>query len=238
MAYSVARQRGLLEAGPMEVLVTKLRVQSFSISVDGYGAGPDQDLANPLGVGGMALHQWAFATRTFQNMFGKEEGSEGIDNTFAARGFTNIGAWILGRNMFGPIRGPWPDDSWKGWWGDNPPYHTPVFVLTHHPRPSITMEGGTVFHFVSDGIRAALSRATEAAKGRDVRLGGGVSTIRDYLREALVDEVHLAIAPVLLGSGEHLLGGINMPQLGYRCTEHVASANATHIVITRIRPDG
>jgi len=213
--------------------VTKLRVHSFSISLDGFGAGPNQDLANPLGVGGLALHQWFFATRTFQKMHGRDGGATGIDDDFAARGFADIGAWILGRNMFGPIRGTWPDDTWKGWWGDNPPYHTPVFILTNHPRPSIAMDGGTVFHFVDGGTNAALTRATEAAMGRDVRLGGGVATIRQYLQAALVDEMHLAISPVLLGSGEHLLGGIDTLKLGYRCTEHVATANATHVVLTR-----
>lgn len=213
--------------------MAKLRVHSFSISVDGYGAGPNQDLANPLGVGGLELHQWVFGTRTFQQMQGRDGGTTGIDDDFAARGFTNLGAWILGRNMFGPVRGPWPDDTWKGWWGDNPPYHTPVFVLTHHPRPSITMEGGTVFHFVADGMNAALTRATEAANGRDIRLGGGVATIRQYLRAGLIDEMHLAISPVLLGSGEQLLTGIDAPGLGYQCTEHVATDNATHVVLTR-----
>jgi dihydrofolate reductase len=213
--------------------MTNLRVHSFAISLDGYGAGPDQDLANPLGVGGLALHQWVFATRTFQQMLGRDGGATGIDDDFAARGFANIGAWILGRNMFGPVRGPWPDDTWRGWWGANPPFHTPVFVLTNHPRPSISMDGGTVFHFVTDGINAALTRATEAAKGQDVRLGGGVATVRQYLRATLIDELHLAISPVLLGSGEHLLTGIDTLKLGYQCTEHVATANATHVVLTR-----
>jgi dihydrofolate reductase len=213
--------------------MAKLRVQSFSVSLDGYGAGPNQDLANPLGAGGMAVHQWFFATRTFQKIHGSEGGTTGIDDDFAARGFTNIGAWILGRNMFGPVRGPWPDESWKGWWGENPPYHTPAFVLTNHPRPSIVMDGGTVFHFVTDGINAALARATEAANGKDVRLGGGVATIRQYLCAGLIDEIHLAISPVLLGSGEHLLGGIDAPKLGYQCTEHVASENVTHVVLTK-----
>jgi dihydrofolate reductase len=211
----------------------RLRVQSFAISLDGYGAGPDQGLDNPLGVGGMALHQWAFPTRTFRRMFGQDGGTTGIDDDFAARGFANIGAWILGRNMFGPVRGPWPDDSWKGWWGDNPPYHCPVFVLTHHARAPIAMEGGTTFHFVTDGVNAALDRAAEAAGGGDIRLGGGVATIRQYLRAGLVDELHLAVAPVLLGSGEHLLAGIDMLSLGYRCTEHVPTQNATHVVLTR-----
>jgi dihydrofolate reductase len=211
----------------------KLRVQSFSLSLDGYGAGPDQDLQNPLGVGGMALHQWAFATRTFQRMFGRDGGATGVDDDFAARGFHNIGAWILGRNMFGPIRGPWPDDSWKGWWGDTPPYHVPVFVLTHHPRASIAMNGGTTFHFVTDGIQAALERATAAAAGKDIRLGGGVAAIRQYLRAGLIDEMHLAISPVLLGRGEHLFADIDAAALGYRCTEHVPTPAATHVVITK-----
>src|SRR6202035_5729401 len=211
----------------------KLRVHCFSMSLDGYGAGPNQDLDNPLGVGGVALHEWVFATRTFQQMYGNGGGTTGIDNDFVTRGFDNIGAWIIGRNMFGPVRGPWPDDTWRGWWGDNPPYHTPVFVLTNHPRPSITMDGGTVFHFVADDINTVLTRATEAADGKDVRLGGGVSTIRQYLRATLIDEMHLAISPVLLGSGEHLLAGIDTLKLGYQCTEHGATANATHVVLTR-----
>ena len=211
----------------------KLRVMSFSLSLDGFGAGPEQSLDNPLGLGGMGLHQWAFATRTFRKMFGQDGGSTGIDDQFAARGFENVGAWILGRNMFGPVRGPWPDDSWKGWWGDNPPYHCDVFVLTHHPRASITMAGGTVFHFVTDGIHAALKRAMDAAGGRDVRVGGGVATIRQYLQERLVDEMHLAVSPVLLGRGEHLFAGLDLLQLGYRTSEHVPTELATHIVLTK-----
>ena len=210
-----------------------LRVQSFSVSLDGYAAGPAQDIDNPMGVGGMALHKWAFATRTFCRMHGIDGGTEGTDDDFAARGFVNIGAWILGRNMFGPIRGPWPDDAWKGWWGDNPPYHTPVFVLTNHPRPSINMSGGTTFHFVTDGIHSALQQATAAANGSDIRLGGGVATIRQYLCAGLVNEMHLAISPALLGSGEHLFAGIDLPRLGYRCVEHVPSPNATHVVIAK-----
>jgi dihydrofolate reductase len=213
--------------------MTRLRVHSFAVSIDGYGAGPGQDRANPLGVGGIALHEWVFATRTFRQMSGSDGGTTGIDDDFAARGFANIGAWILGRNMFGPFRGPWADDKWKGWWGDNPPYHTPVFVLTNHPRPSITMDGETVFHFVADGIQAALKRATEASNGQDIRLGGGVATIRQYLCAGLVDELHLAISPVLLGSGEHLLTGIDLTQLGYQCVEHVATQNATHVVLAK-----
>ncbi len=213
--------------------MSRVRVHCFAVSIDGYGAGPGQDLANPIGAGGMALHEWVFATRTFKRMHGSEGGTTGIDDGFAARGFTNIGAWILGRNMFGPIRGPWLDAGWKGWWGANPPYHTPVFVLTHHPRPSVSMDGGTVFHFVTDGIHAALGRARDAADGRDIRIGGGVATIRQYLCEELIDELHLAIAPVLLGSGEHLLSGIDLPRHGYQLSEHVATENATHLVLTK-----
>ena len=211
----------------------KLRVHAFSISLDGYGAGPKQDRDDPLGVGGEALHEWVVATRTFRQMSGKEGGTMGVDDDFAARGFNNIGAWIMGRNMFGPVSGAWPDDTWKGWWGDNPPYHCPVFVLTSHPRTSIAMDGGTTFHFVTDGIHAALKRATEAAKDSDIRLGGGVATIQQYLRAALIDEMHLAISPVLLGSGQHLLADIDATKLGYRCTEHVTTANATHVVLTK-----
>ncbi|MGA8862324.1 MAG: dihydrofolate reductase family protein [Gallionella sp.] len=215
--------------------MSRLRVQSFSISLDGYGAGPDQGLANPLGIGGLALHEWAFPTRTFQQMFGNEGGTTGVDNDFAARGFSNIGAWIMGRNMFGPVRGPWPDNNWNGWWGDTPPYHTPVFILTHHPREPVRMKGGTTFHFVTDGIHSALERATAAANGQDVRLGGGGATIRAYLRAGLVDELHLAIAPILLGSGESLFDGIDMLALGYRYTEHVTTQQATHVVLKRDR---
>src|ERR1700704_6833882 len=213
--------------------MSKLRVHCFSVSLDGYGAGPAQDLQNPLGVGGMALHEWVFPTRPFQRMLGKDGGETGIDDDFAVRGFENIGAWILGRNMFGPIRGPWPDEAWKGWWGDNPPYHVPVFVLTHHPRASITMDGGTIFHFITDGIEAARKRALEAAGGKDILVGGGVATIREYLNAGLIDEMHLAISPVLLGSGEHLLGGIDLTRLGFECTEHVPTASATHVVLAR-----
>jgi dihydrofolate reductase len=211
----------------------KLGIRNFSISLDGFGAGPNQDLQNPLGARGLALHAWLFATRTFQKVHGTEGGSTGIDDDFAARGFAGVGAWILGRNMFGPIRGPWPDEAWKGWWGDNPPYHVPVFVLTHHARPSITMEGGTTFHFVTEGIHEALQWSRGAAKDKDVRLGGGVATIRQFLQAGLVDEMHLAIAPVLLGTGESLLGGIDLLRLGYRVTEHVATAKATHVVLSR-----
>ena len=211
----------------------KLRVHAFSISLDGYGAGPQQSLTNPQGIGGMSLHEWAFATKSFRKMFGSELGTTGIDDDFIKRGFANIGAWILGRNMFSPIRGPWPDDAWKGWWGDNPPYHVPVFILTHHARPSITMNGGTTFHFVTDGIHAALARAVEAAMGQDVRLGGGTATIRQYLEAMLIDEMHFAVSPVFLGSGENLFAGLDIPKLGYQRTELVATEKATHIVLTR-----
>jgi dihydrofolate reductase len=211
----------------------RLRVHSFAIALDGYGAGRHQDLNNPLGVGGMVLHEWVFGTRTFRQMHGQDGGATGTDDDFVARGFDNIGAWIIGRNMFGPIRGPWPDDAWKGWWSDNPPYHTPVFVLTNHPRASIEMSGGTTFHFVTDGIHSALRRAVDVANGQDVRLGGGVSTIRQYLCAGLIDEMHLAISPVLLGAGECLLEGIDAPKLGYQCAQQVSTPNVTHFVITK-----
>jgi dihydrofolate reductase len=212
----------------------KLRVESFTISLDGFGAGPDQDLNNPLGIGGTALHGWAIPTKTFQkNLFGNDSGETGVDEDFAARGFQNVGAWILGRKMFGPVRGPWPDESWRGWWGDNPVYHVPVFVLTHHARPPLVMEGGTTFHFVTEGPVAALEQARAAAGGKDVRVGGGVNTIQQYLRLGLIDEMHIAISPVLLGAGERLFEGVDLPALGYTCTQHVASARATHIVLSK-----
>jgi dihydrofolate reductase len=213
--------------------MSKLRVHSFSISVDGFGAGPGQDLKNPLGVGGMKLHEWVFETRSFRQMHGGEGGTTSIDDEFVVRGFENIGAWILGRNMFGPIRGPWLDDSWKGWWGDEPPYHVPVFVLTHHAREPIVMKGGTTFHFVTEGIQIALQRAREAAEGKDVRLGGGVATIQQYLRAGLVDEIHLAVSPVLLGSGENLFAGLDLGKLGYEVERHVVTEKTLHIVIGR-----
>ncbi len=214
--------------------MSKLRVESFTISLDGFGAGPDQDLDNPLGVGGHTLHGWAMSTPTFQkHVFGNDGGQPGIDEDFAARGFRNVGAWIMGRNMFGPVRGPWPDESWRGWWGENPVYHVPVFVLTHHPRPPLVMEGGTTFHFVTEGPEVALQRAREAAGSKDVRVGGGVDTIQQYLRLGLIDEMHLAISPVLLGSGERLFDGVDLRALGYACTEHQPSALATHIVLSR-----
>jgi dihydrofolate reductase len=212
--------------------MTRVRVEGFTVSLDGYGAGPNQNIDNPLGVGGTELHQWLWPTRTFQQaLFGKDEGTTGVDDDFAARSFQNVGAWILGRNMFSPDRGDWPDKNWKGWWGDNPPYHVPVFVLTHYARPSIEMQGGTTFHFVTGGIHEALDRAREAAAGKDVRIGGGVNTIKQYLRERLVDELHIAISPVLLGQGESLFQGIDLRTLGYECVQSVASEKATHVVL-------
>ena len=215
--------------------MTRVRVESFSISLDGYGAGPDQDLNNPLGIGGSDLHRWLFPTRTFQRaLFGKVGGTTGVDDDFAARGFENVGAWILGRNMFSPFRGAWSDMNWKGWWGDNPPYHAPVFIMTHHPRPPIEMEGGTTFHFVTSGIHDALERARQAAGGMDVRIGGGPHTIQQFLREGLIDELHIAISPLALGKGERLFEGVDLRALGYECVEFTASENATHVVLRHL----
>lgn len=217
--------------------MSKVRVAAFSISLDGFGAGPRQDLQNPLGVRGMELHGWFFPTDAFQKMHGDGSGTTGVDNDMGAKSFENVGAWILGRNMFGPVRGPWPDEtsaeSWNGWWGEEPPYHVPVFVLTHHARAPIEMKGGTVFHFVTDGIEAALERARDAASGRDIRLGGGVATVRQYLRAGLIDELHLAMAPAFLGSGENLFAGIDLVKLGYHRTEHVATPGAMHVVLRK-----
>jgi dihydrofolate reductase len=213
--------------------MSKVRVASFSVSLDGFGAGPDQDLQNPMGVGGMVLHAWAFGTQTFQKMHGAEGGSTGVDETFAARGFENVGAWILGRNMFGPVRGPWLNEDWKGWWGDTPPYHVPVYVLTHQAREPLVMQGGTTFYFVTEGMEVALRRAIDAADGRDVRIGGGATTVRQYLRARLIDEMHLAVSPKLLGRGENLFEGIDLPALGYQTVERVAGENATHVVIAK-----
>ena len=210
--------------------MSRLLVSWFSISLDGYGAGPRQSREEPLGVGGEALHDWIVRTRTFKNGKG---GETGIDDDMAARAKVPVGAWILGRNMFGPIRGPWPDDSWRGWWGKNPPYHVPVFVLTHHKRAPVEMEGGTVFHFVTEGIEAALERARAAAGTQDIRLGGGVSAIRQYLQARLIEQMHLAVEPILLGAGEHLLAGLDLPTLGYTCTESVAGEKAVHYIIAR-----
>jgi dihydrofolate reductase len=211
----------------------KLRVQCFGVSLDGFGAGPDQGLKNPLGIGGEDLHRWFFPTRTFRSMFGQDGGTTGTDDQFAARGMANLGAWILGRNMFSPSRGPWPDDGWKGWWGEVPPYHTPVFVLTHHARAPLEMAGGTTFHFVTGGIREAYDRAMSAAGGKDVRVGGGVSTVRQYVTAGLVDEIHLSLAPTLLGTGEHLFTGFDLRSMGYQVAQHVPTDAATHIVLRR-----
>lgn len=215
--------------------MSKLRVHSFSISIDGFGAGPDQDLQNPLGVGGLKVFDWFFPTRTWQKMHGNADGETGVDDDVAARGFENIGAYILGRNMFGPVRREWSSwpDEWKGWWGDEPPYNTPVFVLTHHARAPLEMKGGTTFHFVTDGIHSALERAQAAAGDKDVRVGGGVSTIRQYLGSGLIDELHLAIVPVLLGDGENLFTGLNLPRSGYECVERIEGARATHVTIRK-----
>lgn len=219
--------------------MSRLRIASFALSLDGYGAGPRQSLDQPMGENGTELHHWAFRTRTIQRLFGIQggeagvQGTQGVDDGYIVRGFANVGAWILGRNMFGPVRGPWPDLTWRGWWGEEPPYHVPVFVLTHHPRPALEMAGGTVFHFVADGIESALRKARQAAGDADVRLGGGVATLRQYLRAGLVDEMHLAVSPVLLGQGEHLLEGIDLRALGYACTEQAAGENAMHYVLAR-----
>jgi dihydrofolate reductase len=213
--------------------MSKVRVACFALSLDGYGAGPRQDLQNPLGVGGLAMMNWFFPTRAWRSMHGDEGGETGFDDSMAVAGFADVGAWVLGRNMFGPVRGPWPDESWKGWWGDEPPYHCPVFVLTHHARPTLAMKGGTDFHFVTAGIRAALDQARAAAGGRDVRIGGGVATVRQYLQAGLIDELHLAVAPVLLGAGESLLGGLDLPALGYECERYVAGERAAHMFVRR-----
>jgi len=215
-------------------VLSKLRVSSFAISLDGFGAGPNQDLQNPLGLGGPLLMEWFFSTRVWQQMHGNPKAGEtGVDNEMAEQGLAGLGAWILGRNMFGPVRGPWPDESWKGWWGDEPPYHTPVFVLTHHARPPLRMAGGTEFRFVTGGIKAALQQAREVAGGRDIRLGGGVATIRQYLGAGLIDELHRAVRPVLLGAGEALLAGLNLPALGYECLKHVAGERAMHVFLRK-----
>ena len=213
--------------------MSHLRVQSFGISLDGFGAGARQDLENPLGVRGPEIMEWFFPTRVFQKMYGDEEGETGVDNTMAERGFEGVGAWILGRNMFGPVRGPWPDDEWKGWWGDEPPYHVPVFVLTHHARPPLRMKGGTIFHFVTEGIHSALEQAKAAANGADVRIGGGVATVRQYLQARLIDSMHLAVRPILLGEGEELWHGLDMRALGYEVTDLVPGERAMHLFIGR-----
>lgn len=213
--------------------MSRLRVNCFSLSLDGFGAGPKQDIDNPLGIGGKQLHGWMIGTQTFRKMLGEQGGTTGPDDDFTRRGFENVGAWILGRNMFGPVRGDWPDENWKGWWGDEPPYRCDVFVLTHNPRKSFEMKGGTTFHFVTDGIHAALDRARAAAEGKDVRLGGGVQTVREYLMAGLIDEMHLAVSPVLLGEGEHLLGNLNLPALGLTQVEYVSTPDAAHYVLAK-----
>jgi len=213
--------------------MSKVKVCAFTVSLDGFGAGPNQSLENPLGIRGTELHNWYFKTKSFQKMHGSGDGVEDIDNTFAERSFENIGAWIMGRNMFGPIRGPWPNNEWRGWWGENPPYHTPVFVLTHHKKEPLAMEGGTTFHFVMDGIESALKKAKEGAKGKDIRIGGGVQVIREYLKAGLVDELHLVYSPIFLGSGESLLAGIDMPKLGFSVTEKMHTKDAMHVVLSR-----
>lgn len=213
--------------------MSKVKVSAFSVSLDGFGAGPHQDLNNPLGVGGLELHAWFVKTAAFAAMHNSGNGSQGVDNDFATKSFENIGAWILGRNMFGPIRGPWPDESWKGWWGEEPPYHVPVFVLTHHARAPLQMKGCTTFYFVTDGAEAALNQARDAANGRDVRIGGGVSTVRQYLTSGHIDEMHLAFSPVLLGEGEHLFTGINLPKLGFRLVQSAMGEGATHVILRR-----
>jgi dihydrofolate reductase len=213
--------------------MSKVRVAGFSLSIDGFGAGVDQSLEDPLGKRGRELFQWFFGTRTFHAMFGETGGSQGTDETYAARSMAGFGAFILGRNMFGPIRGPWPNEAWKGWWGDNPPYHTPTFILTHHPRDPLVMEGGTTFHFVTDGIEAALDQAKAAAGDKDVKIGGGVSTVRQYLQAGLIDEMHFAIAPVVLGQGEAMFTSLDLHAMGFKITEHAATELATHVVLTR-----
>lgn len=213
--------------------MSRLLVRSFGVSVDGYSAGPNQDLQNPLGVNGADIMGWFFPTQVFQAMYGAGEGERGTDNRMAEMGFENIGAWILGRNMFGPVRGPWPDDSWRGWWGEEPSYHVPVFVLTHHARAPLAMKGGTTFHFVTDGIHSALEQAKAAAGGRDVRVGGGASTVRQYLQARLIDELHLPVRPVLMGAGEELFHGLDLRALGYEVAEHVAGERAMHVIIRK-----
>ena len=215
--------------------MSKVKVCAYSISIDGLGAGPSQSLETPLGIGGEELHRWMLPTRTFQQMTGGVGGSEGADDAFAQRSFENVGAWIMGRNMFGPVRDAWPDETWKGWWGDNPPYHVPTFVLTHHPRATLEMAGGTTFHFVTGGIREALALAEKAAAGKDIRIGGGASTIRQYLEADLIDEMHLAVSPALLGSGESLFAGIDLRAKGFHCTESVSTELAMHVVLTKHR---
>jgi dihydrofolate reductase len=213
--------------------MSKVKVRAFSVSLDGYGAGPDQSREEPLGKRGEELHEWIFPTKMFQKIYGKGEGTEGTDNDFAEKSFENLGAWIMGRNMFGPVRGSWPNDDWKGWWGENPPYHVPVFVLTNHARESVTMKGGTTFHFVTDGIASALDKARKAANGKDIRIGGGVSTIRQFLEAGYIDEMHLAVAPVFLGCGENLFAGVDLPKLGFTETQTFYGKGAAHVILKK-----
>jgi dihydrofolate reductase len=217
----------------LEKLMPKVKVAGFSVSLDGFAAGTAQSLDHPLGLRGEQIFQWFFPTRTFCQMVGKDGGETGLDNGFARRAMEGFGAFILGRNMFGPVRGEWPDDQWKGWWGDNPPYHAPTFILTHYPRPPIEMLGGTTFHFVSDGIENALRKAREAAGAKDIKIGGGAQTVRQYVQCGHVDEIHLAIAPIALGQGESLFSGLDLCALGYRTIEHVPTDRATHIVLAK-----
>lgn len=220
--------------------MSKVKVAAYSVSLDGFGAGVDQSIEAPLGKRGEELHAWFFPTRRFQQMYGNGKGTEGVDNDFAERSFDNLGAWILGRNMFGPIRGPWKDDAWKGWWGEDPPYHVPVFVLTHHPKEPLVMKGGTTFYFITDGIESALEKAKKAANGKDIRIGGGASTIRQYLQAGHIDEMHLAFSPVILGAGENLFAGpdgyrINLPKLGFTQTETALGEKATHVILKKVK---
>lgn len=213
--------------------MSKIKVAGFTVSLDGFGAGPDQSIKEPLGIRGEELHTWMVTTKMFHQMTGKDDGTEGVDNDFAEKSMENIGAWIMGRNMFGPVRGPWPDNTWKGWWGENPPYHVPVFVLTHHAREPLEMEGGTTFHFITGGIEAALDAAKKVSNGKDIRIGGGVSTIRQYLQAGYIDEMHLPFSPIFLGSGEHLFAGIDMPALGFNQIKKIEGKNATHIILKK-----
>lgn len=210
-----------------------VRVQSFGISIDGFAAGPRQGEANPLGVRGPELMEWFFPTRVWRQMQGLDDGETGIDNEIAERGMKGMGAWILGRNMFGPVRGPWPDERWRGWWGEEPSYHAPVFVLTHHARAPLQMQGGTVFHFVTDGIQSALRQARAAAGDKDIRIGGGTATVRQFLEARLIDEMHLALRPIFMGQGENLWQGLDMSALGYECAEQVVGERAVHLFVRR-----
>ena len=213
--------------------MAKVKVAAFSISLDGYGAGPRQDINDPLGVRGTELFSWFFDTEVFKKINGQSGGSRGVDNDIAVKSFENVGAWILGRNMFGPVRGPWPDESWKGWWGEEPPYHVPVFVLTHHARAPLEMKGGTTFHFVTDGAESALKQATAAAQGKDVRIGGGVATLQQYLAAGAIDEMHFAMSPVLLGEGENFFAGMDLPKLGFKVDRKIEGENATHLIVKK-----